>query len=104
MGVINTEIGLAKAGGSHDLARDLFDILQEELKTALSDLSNPDMEEESVRKLAHKLRSSARYCAAEELEKAAEKCELSEPDGKMREHTQSLVAAIESLLNQKNPY
>ena len=102
MAAIDRELGIERAGGNAELARELFHILQDELKKSLETLTRTGDAVE-ISRLAHKLRSSARYCAAAELEAAAEDCELRYGDDPVARKT-SLIEAIQRLLGEENPY
>lgn len=104
MAIINRDVGIDKAGGNVDLARELFSILQDELRKALVDLQCAEFLDADARKLAHKLRSSARYCAAPNLEQTAEDCELAPHDENLVEHRNRLATAIQDVLNLPLPY
>jgi two-component system, NarL family, sensor histidine kinase BarA len=98
------------AGGSRELARELYGLLVEELWRADQGLSSgpPAADDEELRALAHKLCSSARYCGAARLEQAARTAEQAVLQGlssaSVERGRAGLRTAIKQILNSGNPY
>lgn len=83
-------------------------MLREELMRSLSELPQTETGDDRRRagEIAHKLRSSARYCAAPHLEQAAERLEKEARTGSgaLLELKQALRQAIQEILDLKDPY
>src|SRR5690349_11112467 len=98
------------AGGNAALARELFSLLRTELWATHVKLSNLDLSAAigTLGDIAHKLRSSARYCAAPRLEMAAgqaEKLSRAAPaPGLIDQSRKELLLAMEEILGMSDPY
>ena len=110
----NAPIDISKAkdvaGGSVALAEELYSLLIKELASNHQLLSEllPHRDADVLSAIAHKLRSSARYCAALNLELAAEAAEQaairSVATDQMSEARDGLLRAVNEILHLQNPY
>src|SRR4051812_47148579 len=98
------------AGGNGNLARELFSLLRAELQATHVKLSELDLPGAlgALADIAHKLRSSARYCAAPRLEQAAEQADklsraIAAP-GLIDQSRRELLLAMEEILAMPDPY
>ena len=95
------------AGGNLELAHELFTLLRQELMSVRESLQSLNFPA-AVGVLAdnaHKLRSSARYCAASRLETAAEKAERAAMvSDAIAESRRELLLAVDEILAMADPY
>lgn len=93
---------LEVAGGIESLAAELYTMLTKELAEQLPVLTDPATTTESLREIAHKLRASARYCAAPTLELRATTLEEAlvskASQAEIQSARQHLCRAIQDLL------
>jgi CheY-like chemotaxis protein/HPt (histidine-containing phosphotransfer) domain-containing protein len=98
---------LQQAGGNASLAAELFGMLRRELEEQRGRLGDPETDPDALREMAHKLRASARYCAAPELESRATQLEQALLDDAGVEAIESarlgLDRAIGAVLGLKPP-
>lgn len=104
--VVDETLALERAGGNADLARELYQMLQNELPVYLENLQNHyqhgDME--SLLNAVHKLNGSATYCGVPALKAAAENLESNIKRGLEESYPSglaTLIAEIERV--QQNP-
>jgi two-component system sensor histidine kinase BarA len=73
LNAIDTKLALERAGGNQDLARELYQMLQNELPNYLSNIkhhfNNGDYA--ALLEVVHKLNGSATYCGVPALKEAA---------------------------------
>jgi HPt (histidine-containing phosphotransfer) domain-containing protein len=107
---IDTAKATQLAGGNAELARELYELLRRELTQIADTLQQEScmLEAEKLGAMAHKLRSSARFCAAARLEQAAEAAEQAARDIRdpleLSASCKHLLAAILELLALRHPY
>lgn len=77
LNAIDTELALERAGGNPNLARDLYQMLQNELPGYLSQLQQLFEQKDypALQELAHKIHGSATYCGVPALKDAARELE-----------------------------
>lgn len=75
--VLDPALALERAGGNQDLARELYQMLQDELPTYTSDLQKhfDSGDFTSLLELTHKLNGSSTYCGVPALKEAASSLE-----------------------------
>jgi two-component system sensor histidine kinase BarA len=91
---------LRAAGGNHELAAELFQMLQEQLPAQREEIMAmlKAGERESVHALVHKLQGSARYCGAMALQAAGEMLEQSLKLDPV--HQSAAIAALNRAVDQ----
>lgn len=96
---VDERLALERAGGNADLARELYQMLQNELpdhKSRLSALyAEGDMS--SLQSVVHKLNGSATYCGVPALKAAAESMESSLKRGEQQRYEEGLKALLHEI-------
>ncbi|MFP4161604.1 MAG: ATP-binding protein [Ectothiorhodospira sp.] len=94
------EQAVQAAGGSPELAEELRLLLVKDLQAAHEALQDPDMPQEALLELAHRLKGAARYCAVQRLEQAASRLEntLRSGGGEVEALRTDLLAEVRLLL------
>jgi HPt (histidine-containing phosphotransfer) domain-containing protein len=107
---IDVQKARTQAGGNLELAHELFTLLRQELTNMHNSLQTLDLPAAAgaLADISHKLRSSARYCAAPRLEKAADKAEkdgraAKTPDT-IAQSRRELLLAVDEILGMTDPH
>ena len=108
---VDTEKATQLAGGNAGLAHELYGLLQNELHQIAYILKHHDcvLEAPVLCAIAHKLRGSARFCAAERLERAAHAAETTAQSAGgstqgLADACKELLAAVLELMALEDPY
>ncbi|MCW8829302.1 MAG: Hpt domain-containing protein [Gammaproteobacteria bacterium] len=97
--IVDANLALERAGGNANLARDLYQMLQNELPVyqlkirSLHETGDLPALIEAV----HKLHGSATYCGTPELKSAAESLELALKRGGMERYREQLDRLLEAM-------
>lgn len=102
---IDRNLALERAGGSIDLAKELFNMLLRELPVYRETLREMHQAKEfdAIKEVVHKLNGSATYCGVPALKKAAESLESNLKKGELQAvepGLQSVLAEIERVLDE----
>jgi two-component system sensor histidine kinase BarA len=96
---VDEKLALERAGGNPELARELYQMLQNELPEYLSRLPALYAEENlgSLQEAVHKLNGSATYCGVPALKAAAESMESSLKRGEQQAYEEGLKAVLNEI-------
>ena len=98
LNAIDTNLALERAGGNHDLARELYQMLQNELPGYLQKIRalNDAGDYTSLIEVVHKLNGAATYCGVPALKEAAASLESNLKQGA----DATYAAGVESVLGE----
>ncbi len=107
--LVDTSKAVRLTGGKEDLARELYGMLLADLKAKREQLAFAgDEDRERLRALAHRIQGGARYCAAERVQRAAQRLEYVTGAGRTAAEIEAAVnrlhGAIDELLRAGDPY
>ena len=102
LNIIDSDLALERAGGNQDLARELFQMLQNELPAYHTNIQQHynDGDHDALLQLVHKLHGSATYCGVPALKEAAASFESNLKQGAETTYAQCLddvLSAIQRL-------
>lgn len=98
LNVIDTNLALERAGGNHDLARELYQMLQNELPGYLVKIRDhyDSGDYTSLIEVVHKLNGASTYCGVPALKEAAASLESNLKQGS----DTTYATGVESVLNE----
>lgn len=96
---VDEQLALERAGGNADLARELYQMLQNELPDYQSRLPTlyADRELGPLQEAVHKLNGSATYCGVPALKAAAESMESTLKRGEQERYEEGLNALLHEI-------
>lgn len=101
--IIDTELALERAGGNADLARELFQMLQNELPVYQEKIRSlfDNGDTSALTEIVHKLNGSATYCGVPALKAAADSLESALKRGehaRFKDGVDDVLGAIRQLM------
>lgn len=99
LNIVDTDLALERAGGNQDLARDLFQMLQNELPNYLSSIQGhfESANHAALVEAVHKLNGASTYCGVPALKEAASTLESNLKQGNESSYAEGVALVLKEI-------